>query len=104
MKLSATLCMALCMLLSASYSYSQANKSMKGAYALTRQTVNDTAMPIQQMKLYTEKYMIYADPIPGDSLADYGIGPSKTQDGKVIEYVFYTSSGGAHIDTVKLDI
>lgn len=92
------------MLLTASYSYSQANKSMKGAYALTRQTVNDTAMPIQQMKLYTEKYMIYAHPIPGDSLADYGIGTYKMQDGKVFEYVFYTSSGGAHNDTVKLDI
>jgi len=92
------------MLLTTSYGFSQGNKSMKGAYALTRQTVNDTAMPIQQMKIYTEKYMIYAHPLPGDSVADYGIGTYKMDDGKVMEYVFYTSTGGAHNDTVQLNI
>jgi hypothetical protein len=92
------------MLLTATYSHSQPNKSMKGAYALTRQMVNDSSMPIQQMKIYTEKYMIYAHPLPGDSLADYGIGTYKMDNGKVIEYVFFTSTGGAHNDTIQLNI
>jgi hypothetical protein len=81
---------------------------MKGTYALTRQMVNDgtkdSSMQIQQLKIYTDKYMIYAHALPGDSLADYGIGTYKLQNGKLLEYVFYTSTGGAHNDTVTLDI
>jgi hypothetical protein len=96
------------MLLFAHYSHSQDNKSMKGAYALTKQMVNDgtkdSVMQIQQSKIYTDKYMIYAHPLPGDSLADYGIGTYKMDGGKVIEYVSYTSTAGAHNDTVQLKI
>ncbi|HJW17802.1 MAG TPA: hypothetical protein VJ499_11810 [Flavisolibacter sp.] len=108
MKCHTTLCIAICTLLTANYSYSQSNSSMKGAYSLTRQMVNDgnkdSVMQIQQLKIYTDKYMIYAHPLSGDSLADYGIGTYKLENGKVLEYVFYTSTGGAHNDTIKLDI
>jgi hypothetical protein len=108
MKCHAKLCIALCTLVVAHYSYSQANQSMKGAYRLTRQLVNDgskdSVMQIQQLKIYTDRYMIYAHPIPNDSLADYGIGTYETKGNNVYENVFYTSAGGAHNDTIKLDI
>src|SRR6476620_810312 len=104
MKCHATLCIAICTLLTANNSYSQSNSSMKGAYSLTMQMVNDgnkdSVMQIQQLKIYTDKYMIYAHPLPGDSLADYGIGTYKLENGKVLEYVFYTSTGGSHNDTI----
>lgn len=82
--------------------------NMQGAYSMTRQIMNDGTKDSlggnEQLKIYTGHYMMYAHPIAGDTLGDYGIGTYKVQDGKVMEYVFYTPSGGAHLDTFALSI
>ncbi len=75
---------------------------------MTRQVVNDgtgdSISQAPQMKIYTDRYMIYAHPLPNDSLGAYGIGTYTMQDGKVTEYVFHTSEGGARNDTFQLDV
>jgi hypothetical protein len=82
--------------------------NMRGAYAMLRQSVNmgsgDSLMGNEQLKIFTDKYMMYAHAITGDSLADYGIGTYRMENGKVKEYVFYTANGGAHKDTFELAI
>jgi len=84
------------------------NLSIKGAYSMLRQVANDgnndSLMNSQQFKIYTDRYMIYVRPMTGDTLAEYGIGQYEIKNGKVIEYVFHTSGGGATKDTFELDI
>lgn len=96
------------------YTYTQAQQTtkesntMQGAYSMLRQIenngTNDSMMKNEQFKIYTDRYMMYASPRPEDSLAIYGIGTYKVQNGKVMEYVFYSSIAGAHNDTFELDI
>lgn len=84
------------------------NLKMKGAYTMLRQVANDgsgdSLMNAEQFKIYTDKYMIYVHPKPNDTLAEYGIGTYDIKNGKVIEYVFYTSEAGAQKDTFELNI
>ncbi len=84
------------------------NISMQGAYAMVRQIANDgtkdSLTGTEQLKIYTDRYLMYAHPIAGDSLADYGIGTYEIRDNKVIEYIFHTASGGAQKDTFELRI
>ena len=72
--------------------------SMQGVYNMLRQVVNngtkDSVLGNEQLKIYTDRYMMYAHRIAGDSLAEYGVGTYSIQNGKLMEYVFYTSSGG----------
>ena len=83
-------------------------KGMAGAYALLRQMVNDgtkdSVIHIEQLKIYTDRYMIYAHQMPNDSLAEYGIGRYTVEDGKVIEDVFFTSANGDQNNKVELQI
>lgn len=80
--------------------------SMQGVYNMLRQVVNngtkDSVLGNEQLKIYTDRYMMYAHRIAGDSLAEYGVGTYSIQNGKLMEYVFYTSSGGTRKDTVEL--
>jgi hypothetical protein len=82
--------------------------SMQGAYAMYNQVMNDgtkdSVMGIEQLKIFTDRHMMYAHKNSGDSFATYGIGTYKVQNGKVVEHVFYTSGGGAGNDTFELDI
>jgi hypothetical protein len=82
--------------------------SMKGAYAMISQKFSvdnqDSIYTIQQLKIYTDKYFMYAHARSGDSLADYGIGTYRLENGSVLEYPFYTSTGGANRDTIALQI
>lgn len=84
------------------------NFKIKGAYTMLRQVANDgtgdSLMNSEQFKIYTDKYMIYVHPKAGDSLAQYGIGMYEIKNGKVMEYVFYTSEAGAQKDTFTLNI
>jgi hypothetical protein len=90
------------------YTSSQSKQGMEGAYALINQTMNingkDSGVSIEQIKLYTNRYMIYAHKSAADSLADYGIGTYKAKNGGVTEFVFYTSGSGAHNDTFEVNI
>ncbi len=85
-----------------------AKDDMKGAYALVRQMVNngtsDSVMQIEQLKIYTDRYMMYAHRIPNDSLAEYGIGRYTVEDGKVIEDVLFTSANGDQNSKVELQV
>jgi hypothetical protein len=96
------------MLLIFSTGFGQGQKPMQGAYRMTKQVVNngttDSVTGISQAKLFTDRYMVYVHALPGDSLAAYGIGTYKPVDGGIMEYVFYTSEGGAHLDTFKLNV
>ena len=83
-------------------------RGMAGAYALLRQMVNDgtkdSVIHIEQLKIYTDRYMMYAHRMPNDSLAEYGIGRYTVEDGKVIEDVFFTSANGDQNNKVELQI
>lgn len=85
-----------------------AKDDMPGAYSLVRQMVNDGAkdsvIPIEQLKIYTDGYMMYAHRNLNDSLAEYGIGRYTVEDGKVIEDVFFTSANGDQNNKVELQI
>jgi hypothetical protein len=81
---------------------------MQGAYSMYRQVLNDgnkdSLLSNEQMKIYTDRHMMYAQRRAEDSLANYGIGTYKVQNGKVMEYIFYTASGGPNKDTFELKI
>lgn len=81
---------------------------LQGAYAMLKQVVNDgkkdSLMQVEQQKIYTDRYMMYAHRLPGDSLAEYGIGTYTFENGKVVEDVFFTSGSGAQNNQVELDI
>jgi hypothetical protein len=84
------------------------NLKMKGAYAMTRQVLNDgtkdSLLDRKQLKIYTDKHIMYASPNITDSLANFGIGTYEIKDGKVIEYINYRASEGNRKDTVALSI
>ncbi len=80
--------------------------SMPGVYSLKQQTVTvsgkDSGVDKRQLKIYTDKYMMYASPSPSDSLANYGIATYNVDGNKVTEQVFYTSANGSTKDTFVL--
>jgi hypothetical protein len=69
---------------------------IRGAYTLVKQSINsgngDSAMANEQMKLFTDKHMIYAHKRQ-DTLAGFGVGTYSGASGKVIESVFYGNNG-----------
>jgi hypothetical protein len=81
---------------------------MVGAYIMTSQIINngslDSAVSRKQMKIFTDKYVMFASNTVSDSTAVYGIGTYKADKGKVTEYMFYTSTYGDRKDTFDLKI
>lgn len=82
--------------------------NMRGAYQMIRQVVNDgtkdSLINNEQFKIFTDRHMNYVHPAQGDSLAVYGIGTYKVENGKVIENIFYTSSEGKVNEQYELSI
>ncbi len=82
--------------------------NMTGAYSMTSQVINDGAkdsiIDRKQLKIYTDKYMVYASPNVADSFANFGIGTYTVKDGKLTEYRFYTAEDGEKKDTFVLAI
>ncbi len=82
--------------------------NMVGAYAMTSQIINngntDSVVRRKQLKIFTDKYVMFASNTISDSTAVYGIGEYKADRGKVIEYIFYTSAYGNRRDTYELKI
>lgn len=82
--------------------------NMVGAYIMSSQIVNngsfDSAVSRKQMKIFTDKYVMFASNTVSDTSAVYGIGTYKAEKGKVIEYIFYTSANGDKKDTFELKI
>ena len=81
---------------------------LKGAYSMTKQIGNDgtkdTLLKKEQLKIYSDRYMMWASPRATDSFGEYGIATYSKEAGKVMEYVFYTSTAGEVKDTAQLEI
>jgi hypothetical protein len=86
----------------------ESSLNMVGAYAMTNQVINsggkDSVLDRKQLKIYTDKYMMYASPNVQDSFANFGIGTYETKNGKVTENIFYTSENGNVNTTAVLNI
>jgi hypothetical protein len=84
------------------------NVNMKGAYSMTKQIGNDgtkdTLLKKEQLKIYSDHYMMYASPRATDSFGEYGIATYSEEGNKVKEYIFYTSTAGEVKDTALLEI
>ena len=82
--------------------------NMTGAYSMTSQVINDgtkdSIIDRKQLKIYTDKYMVYASPNVADSFANFGIGTYAVKDGKLTEYRFYTAEDGEKNDTFVLAV
>jgi hypothetical protein len=81
---------------------------MKGAYSMIKQVGNDgtkdTLLKKEQLKIYSDHYMMYASPRATDSFGEYGIATYSHHGNKVRENVFYTSAAGEVRDTAILEI
>jgi hypothetical protein len=81
---------------------------MKGAYYMTRQVINDgtkdSVIDRKQLKIYTDKYMMFATPNLTDSFATFGIAEYKMDGDKLYEYIFYRAVEGDQKDTAELTI
>ena len=82
--------------------------NMAGAYYMTRQVINDgtrdSVIDRKQLKIYTDKYMMFATPNLTDSFATFGIAEYKFDGEKLQEYILYRASEGDEKDTAELKI
>lgn len=82
--------------------------NMAGAYYMTSQVINDgskdSVIDRKQLKIYTDKYMMFATPNLTDSFATFGIAEYKIEGDKLYEYIFYRASQGDQKDTAILTI
>lgn len=81
---------------------------IRGAYSMTKQIGNDgsgdTVLKKEQLKIYSDKFMMYASPRATDSFGEYGIAVYRQLNDTVKEYIFYTSSEGEVRDTALLEV
>jgi hypothetical protein len=81
---------------------------IQGAYSMIKQVGNnglqDTLLKKEQLKIYGDRYMMYASPRATDSFGEYGIATYNTKGDTVFENIFYTSVDGQVKDTAKLEI
>ena len=86
----------------------EGSQMMPGAYKMLSQLVNDTVVTgTNQLKIYTENYMMYGDLNSRDSVSSFGIGSYSESDAKVIENVIFRGSGNnttTNEQPVELDI
>ena len=84
------------------------NFKIRGAYSMSRQIGNDgsgdTVLKKEQLKIYSDKFMMYASPRATDSFGEYGIAIYRQNKDTVKEYIFYTSSEGEVRDTAILEV
>jgi hypothetical protein len=82
--------------------------SMAGAYYMTRQVINDgtrdSVIDRKQLKIYTDRHMMFATPNLTDSFATFGIAEYKLDGNKLYEYIFYSAAEGDQNDTAELTI
>lgn len=87
---------------------SSSNKTphMQGTYMMTSQTVNNgktktNYSQIKQLKIYTDKYVMYTQVDAGDSSSLFGVGSYTSDTGGVTENIIYTSSNSTFDSTGK---
>ncbi len=82
--------------------------NMSGAYYMTRQIINDgttdSVIDRKQLKIYTDRHMMFATPNLTDSFATFGIAEYQVDGDKLNEYIFYRASQGDEKDTAILTI
>ena len=82
--------------------------SMAGAYYMTRQIINDgskdSVIDRKQLKIYTDKHMMFATPNLTDTFATFGVAEYKLEGNKLYEYIFYRAAEGDQRDTAELTI
>jgi hypothetical protein len=82
--------------------------SIAGAYYMTRQVINDgnkdSVIDRKQLKIYTDKHMMFATPNLTDSFATFGIAEYKFDGKKLYEHIFYRAAEGDQKDTAELSI
>jgi len=82
--------------------------NLVGTYLMTHQITNngstDSVVRRRQLKIFTDKYVMFGSNTISDSTAVYGIGEYKAERGKIIEYIFYSSTYGNKRDTYELRI
>jgi len=79
---------------------------MRGAYLMTSQTVNDGTnethySDVKQLKIYTDKYVMYSQVIAADSTSSFGVGSYTSDTSGVTENIIYTSHDSAFSDSAR---
>jgi hypothetical protein len=85
---------------------------IRGAYTMISHTINDgkkdtVLKGLKQLKIFTDKYMMYARVNPVDSVSSFGIGAYSSDTGTVKEDVIYNASFSTvreEPETFKLEI
>jgi hypothetical protein len=80
--------------------------SMTGAYTMLSQNVKNekidtTYTSLQQLKIYTDDYMMYANINTPDSISSFGLGSYSVNMDTVIENVIYNASDSIRDDTAR---
>jgi len=79
---------------------------MPGAYMMTLQSLKNSTMDttyhtLQQLKIYTGEYMMYANFYPRDSASRFGIGSYSAIKDTVTENVIYSAADSVKDDTPR---
>ncbi len=79
---------------------------MPGAYLMTSQTVNDGTnetkyTDVKQLKIYTDKYVMYSQVVATDSTSSFGVGGYTSDTSGVTENIIYTSRDSSFDDTAR---
>jgi hypothetical protein len=79
---------------------------MPGAYmmifqSLKSSTLDTTLHSLQQLKIYTGEYMMYANFYARDSTSSFGVGSYSAQKDTVTENVIYSASDSVKSDTAR---
>ena len=98
-------CFIVLVLISCNSSSKTAPK-MPGAYLMTSQTVNDGTnqtkyTDVKQLKIYTDKYVMYSQVIAADSISSFGVGSYTSDTSGVTENIVYTSRDSSFDDSLR---
>ena len=79
---------------------------MPGAYLMTSQTVNEGTTEtkytdLKQLKIYTDKYVMYTQVLAADSASSFGVGSYTSDTSGVTENIIYTSRDSTFDDSLR---
>lgn len=83
-----------------------ATVNMPGAYKMLSQSVKNSKMDssyssMQQLKIYTEDFMMYANFNPADSMSGFGIGTYSVSKDTVTEHIMYSANDTSKNDAAR---
>jgi hypothetical protein len=79
---------------------------MQGTYLMVSQTVSAGSQEtkysdLKQLKIYTDKYMMYTQVLASDSTSLFGVGSYKSDTSGVTENIIYTSNNSTFNDSLR---